>query len=358
MPIQARQVQSNKLEIIQILRAFAALLVVVDHSLLTLIDRVSLDVWFREFAVAAGGFGVSLFFAISGFIMVYTTYDKPRGAIAGWRFMLNRILRVVPLYWLCSTIYLLKCLVEGKSFTMTEILKSYLFVPYLNPDGKFQPFYGLGWTLNYEMFFYLFFAATIMFSSRVASSLVFCAAFGLLFVFTDFAARQGVELPDPVVFWGLPIILYFVFGVLIGLAYYKWPSTQRLAVSSVSVIVILGAAFLALMTTAVASGLVEEVVAPVLIAILMIVAVFGRVSNPEQRFWSAASKIGDASFSIYLTHSFILGPVGRAWGLIGLDARHWLLFCVACAILSIIVGLAMYKYVERPLGARLKKTFL
>lgn len=244
MPIQARHTQSNKLEIIQILRAFAALLVVVDHSLLTLIDRVSLESSFRVFAVAAGGFGVSLFFAISGFIMVYTTYEKPRGMLAGWHFMLNRILRIVPLYWLCSTIYLLKCLAEGKSFTANEIVKSYLFVPYLNADGKFQPFYGLGWTLNYEMFFYLFFAATIIFSARVTSSLIFCAAFGALFVFTEFSAYRGVELPDPIVFWGMPIILYFVFGVLIGLAYHKLPTLRRLRVSSLHITAILGAAFL------------------------------------------------------------------------------------------------------------------
>ena len=36
--------------------------------------------------------------------------------------------------------------------------RSFLFYPYLRPDGLVSPVHALGWTLNYEMFFYVLFA--------------------------------------------------------------------------------------------------------------------------------------------------------------------------------------------------------
>ncbi len=97
---------------------------------------------------------------ISGFIMWTTTEDQNRGPGAFW---LARIVRIVPLYWMFTTAYVMAALLTPASFFIVKlepahILKSYLFIPATHPNlGLVAPVYTLGWTLNYEMFFYLLF---------------------------------------------------------------------------------------------------------------------------------------------------------------------------------------------------------
>ena len=88
----------RKLTNIQFLRAFAALNVVLFHILSTAhtygYKPISL-----EFLAGWGACGVDLFFVISGFIMVYIQSVKERSPT---EFIVERILRVCPTYWLLT----------------------------------------------------------------------------------------------------------------------------------------------------------------------------------------------------------------------------------------------------------------
>src|SRR3712207_3507791 len=66
---------------------------------------VHLDVQLRRHGLGAidsgwGATGVDIFFVISGFIM-WVTSARRRG-LTGAQFMKNRIVRIVPLYWMIS----------------------------------------------------------------------------------------------------------------------------------------------------------------------------------------------------------------------------------------------------------------
>ena len=89
------------------------------------------------------------------------------------------------------------------------VIASYLFIPVMRADGLVQPVYSLGWTLNYEMFFYVLFAAVIVLPIRSAmvSLLALLAALALLGTF---------RLPPTLAFWTDPIILEFAFGAALG----------------------------------------------------------------------------------------------------------------------------------------------
>ena len=133
---------------VQVLRAFAALLVIFVH-LDQLLSRLGVPLF--------GGAGIDIFFVISGFIMVYTTMDRE---ITPWSFMADRIARIVPAYWAATLgVFFLALvapsLLQTSHMQWDELFKSLVFVPFRKATGLVQPVLFVGWTLNYEMFFYL-----------------------------------------------------------------------------------------------------------------------------------------------------------------------------------------------------------
>src|SRR5258708_35165385 len=93
-------------------------------------------------------------------------------------------------------------------------LASFLFIPYPRPSGVVDPLYGVGWTLNYEMFFYAVFAIALVARREIAVAAV--AATLVVFVLAN-QCLGGLRLP--LSYWADPIILEFVFGILVALGY-------------------------------------------------------------------------------------------------------------------------------------------
>ncbi|RYG23519.1 MAG: acyltransferase, partial [Burkholderiales bacterium] len=142
----------TKLYSVQYLRAAAALLVVVAHAFSY---QMGLG---NPLVVEAGEVGVTLFFAISGFIMVHVTGP---GSFSAGDFLVRRIVRIVPLYWLftalaASLAVLAPALFKTTVFTWPHFIQSLLFIAHEAPNrGGTSPLLSLGWTLNYEAFFYV-----------------------------------------------------------------------------------------------------------------------------------------------------------------------------------------------------------
>jgi Acyltransferase family len=96
---QSTRYESSPLVSIQALRAIAALLVFWGHA----INAVHLKIE-ADFPHLYGPFGVDLFFVISGFVMVYSSerlFGQPGAPIT---FFVRRLARIVPLYWLATTV--------------------------------------------------------------------------------------------------------------------------------------------------------------------------------------------------------------------------------------------------------------
>ncbi|WP_181878017.1 acyltransferase family protein [Janthinobacterium lividum] len=126
-----------------------------------------------DWLFAPGAAGVDLFFIISGFIMVYTTRDNDGSFQYFYSYMVKRISRIVPVYMVLTLIYwtamLIASDVVGSEFGygLKDVIKSLLFYP-LNVVSGEPPNLGAavlypGWTLNYEMYFYLVFGASLLF---------------------------------------------------------------------------------------------------------------------------------------------------------------------------------------------------
>ena len=208
-----------KLPNIQILRACAALMIVVFHCGIETGRLSALVGGHKLFDEGPWGSGVPLFFAISGFIMVVTSARAFGSLSAAIDFMRRRLIRIVPLYWLVTTFALVGILVvpslsKAPPGDPLYIVASYLFWPYVRLTGDIRPLATPGWTLNLEMLFYVVFAVSLLFRRRAACRC--CSLRSACLV----AARVGGLLPGVALnFWGDPIVLGFLFGAAVGIAY-------------------------------------------------------------------------------------------------------------------------------------------
>jgi peptidoglycan/LPS O-acetylase OafA/YrhL len=140
-----------KLLNVQGLRAYGALAVAFYHTGFTLGHGRSI-----------GSFGVGIFFVISGFIMAMICHTNPE------HFLARRVARIVPLYWLLTLVIFFIASVAPRMLGAATanpvfLVKSLLFIPYFHHDAFF-PILFLGWSLNYEIHFYVLIAAALLIS--------------------------------------------------------------------------------------------------------------------------------------------------------------------------------------------------
>ena len=301
---------------IQSLRAFAALIVVIGHAQTeALVAAAKQGSGFAPLSLLPWGAGVDLFFVISGFIMVVASgrlFATPGGA---GTFATRRLKRIVPLYWLFTTLYVLIQFATHKPVDGGSLAASYLFWPHdTYGDGVLRPIFALGWTLNYEMFFYALFSLAVLLPCRRAVALVA----SLLVV--GVAVGRVVPLPTgPLAFWTQPIVLEFALGMGLGLA---WREGVRLGGGPRVVLALAGLLCLGYDTMG-SSHQASTWITPTDLwrlagwglpaAALLASAALAR--KPATSGLLGTVALGDASYALYLVHPFIVGTMVR-----GLDA--------------------------------------
>jgi exopolysaccharide production protein ExoZ len=342
---------------IQILRALAALAVVLVHVLqdAQLIAGPSAAAFFPAGLPLAAG--VDLFFVISGFVMVVSSMRLFGQPGAAWTFMVRRIARIVPLYWALTALFLVVLAVTPQALNsapppLSDIARSFLFIPYLKEaDGLMQPVYKLGWTLNFEMMFYVVFAVFVALPAVRAVAAVSALMIALV------AAHLLLQPPPGLLHvWTAPIIIEFVIGMWIGLAFARGVRLPRLAGIA---LMALGVTLLGLTSAQDADmfGAARLLNWGVPAALIIAGGALGMADARAEGFVGQGfARLGDASYALYLAHPFLLRGsrqlVEKA-GFAGLSGA--LLFTVAAVAASVIAALAIYRWFEKPLTARLQQ---
>jgi peptidoglycan/LPS O-acetylase OafA/YrhL len=199
-----------RLDLVQALRGLAAFGVLTHHI------AFGIDTFFGDgFTPPGAGLGwagVDLFFVLSGFIMVWTTRRSGHGLRPAAAFWSRRVLRVYPPYWAALALaFVLTLLVPPSADHMGEAgwLKSIALWP-----ASAQPFLGPGWTLIYELWFYLGFGFLMLAPRRFLPFLLAGWAFAVVVA----ALRFGVET-GPVLHVVInPLTLNFLMGAGVALA--------------------------------------------------------------------------------------------------------------------------------------------
>jgi exopolysaccharide production protein ExoZ len=296
--------------------------------------------------------GVDVFFVISGLIMVHASQNLFGRWGAGRLFLRRRLARIVPLYWLVTTLYLGVALLAPRLLNSGDtrpafVIASYLFWPAARQDGLAQPLYSLGWTLNYELLFYALFAAGIGLSMRAA-----VAAVATVLVLVVVLGRT-VPLPLPWSFWSEPIVLEFALGMGLGLARsrgLRLPTLLRLILAAAG-----------LLWLAFWPGLVPGRLGSYGLPALLIVAAaaLGRDrERPEGFLARVAARIGDASYALYLVHPFVIRGLATLVSATGVAPLLGSWGFVALALLAAAaLALATFRYIEQPLVRMARRRF-
>ena len=355
-----KNVPDGKYYGVQVLRALAALAVVAVHST----DYLQLKNGSVPQALRwiHGQAGVDIFFVISGFVMTISSERLLAKAHPTRIFLWRRILRIIPLYWLLTTVKLVAISARPSLSihaypSAWNIVSSYLFVPSLNPVGDVRPLIPLGWTLNFEMMFYVLFAIGMWVASRrrqglkmvvgfLVPAICLLAAVGLL--------RSGRW---PVwTSWADPIVLEFLMGV--GVA--RLAMRARLPGWGVAIALqVLGCAGVILFVP-------NMVLRPVMWGVPAAAIVLGTVAL--ERYWRHRLPkwlllLGNASYSIYLIQEFVFPVLHAGVERLGGTRIHTrpletgIVMMIVSMIVTAAVGVAVYLWVERRMTEFFKSKF-
>jgi exopolysaccharide production protein ExoZ len=329
---------------IQYLRAIAALSVLVTHTLQWPLHELNM------YLLKTGRMGVEIFFVISGFIITTIAGD---GRFNPRVFLARRAHRIVPTYWSATLLITVLAIALPSQFrttvpTIEGFLKSLLFIPSLEPKA---PLLLLGWTLNFEVFFYLVFASLFFLTSGVRT-IVLLGFFALLVGIGQFAT--GLTHVEAI--YTSPSLIGFCLGTILAQAYrLGWVAWlgEHLPRALVAAPFCLLLAFYVIDWDSADSIPLWKHVLMSFCALSIGLLALHRETQNQVAHLKPLHYLGDASYSIYLFHIFAVAGI---WAVAKrlFDVQQPLIYVMGAAIAmlaGLVFGLLCHHYIERPMLA-------
>ncbi len=327
---------------IQYFRAFAAFSVVLLHAW-TRVCGTACNVSYLNFDLLSR-FGVELFFVISGIVMWVTTTGR---TVYPNEFLVRRIFRIVPLYYLitfivAATAFVAPSVLNTAKLDFHHFTYSLMFMPAEHPtSGKLWPLVVPGWSLNYEMFFYMLFSFSLMLPERYRAA-------ALCSTITALCIAGFVLSGDPVYFkfYTHPIMMDFVAGILVGLAI----TSSALPTASGAWAKIVAGVITSLAAWLVSSRLTDISALFSVPAALIVWGVMEleKVGNLPKIAW--LRWFGDISYSFYLVQMITLSAVAYFWKHFGIESHGVanLAYVGVALATTLVVSVLSYRYIELP----------
>ena len=337
---------------IRALRGIAAIAIVFFHTWEMLITYTEGKGFFHHFDKVwqHGAAGVDLFFIISGFIIVHSTRGKFNSLKNGRIFLQKRAIRILPLYWIYSTIFLLLVLypdtLKRTLFSLQYTIFSFLLIPTVNPaNGLDLPLLPQGWTLSYELYFYLIFALLLSQKERLLLPWI-------TFVFvSSVCVGFFIDSENPLVTVLVnPLLLEFVMGCYLAYFIRSTSMKNRLCYG----MLFIGCVCMVL------TGIFQPPINYRLISygipcFFFMAGLVYLEKNQPVRFPHILLKLGDSSYSLYLSHIFVILVIST---LLKTQTLPWFFnndgIVLITVIICLIVGHISYIIFERKLFTRIR----
>ncbi|MGE0313668.1 MAG: acyltransferase family protein [Lautropia sp.] len=344
-----------RVDAIQWLRGMAAMLVVFDHAALLALENAPQagGAWRLQWFNLAwlGGIGVDVFFVISGFVMALSA-TRFTGPIGAAHFLLQRYNRIAPLYYLLSAVLLADMLRAAVHIDVNEVVNTFTFIPLLDVGAYSWPIHYLGWTLAFEFVFYVLVASLIARSGGLSHRWLLALLVALPFV--------GIAWPGTWLPWRMltsPMMWEFALGVAIFLGWRAGVFTRHRRAGQAGFVIAVLAATLPAMTDwpiveRAAGGYWSRDGATIRFlcwgvpAALVVAAGFTLAPDAPGIARPALRLLGDMSYSLYLSHLFVVRLMLEAIQRFGLDP---MLAMVAVVVVSPFVAWVVYRLLEQPL---------
>lgn len=347
----------KKIENVQALRGFSTLLVVIYHVAETEKRFAYSDLIFPG-VVKLCAAGVDIFFIISGFVIVTVAQGRFQSVTSVLKFLYNRATRVYSLYWFYTGVVMVFFLLPPEMFSRShqdvDVLRSFFLLPQAN-----LPLLVVAWTIVHEIYFYIVFAAMMTFAEKRLLRLLFCWALCVLVggvVSRYVPCMAGSEWMKIIVH---PVTMEFIAGCLIARMVYGGIRAHG------GLLFVIGVALLfvnhIVMQPDMAMDRWDHLFFYGLPSILVVYGAVVMEINSSILLPRIFRILGDASYSIYLTHYIVLPVLGRLWYMVMerccLDNEGYLdniLAVVTMIAASVVFGIVSFRFIESPMmmGAR------
>lgn len=293
-----------------------------------------------------GAWGVDIFFIISGFIISYTANNNKKD------FFVKRLIRIVPIYWAVTLSVFLIALtypsyLNNTTADVTHLLKSLFFIPFDKNGLGIYPVLYVGWTLNYEMLFYLVFAVSLAINDKFFTQITLIVI-TLLFVIGKINSESGIYFK----FLSNSIILEFCLGILL---WYIWNYyLQSKGAVQRSIVLIMLAGF---MISVYFSYRIDDRFMSYGIASFFFVG-FVLFSMFSVRIPKMLVLMGDSSYSLYLLHTYPILFAGKILNIFQTSGMVLWLSSLATVLACIMLSILSYKYFEVPVTGYLRKVLI
>lgn len=283
----------KKVYSVQLLRFLLAMFVVISHA-----GQQIIDVYYypkaRHFLpgpkLSLAELAVTSFIVVSGFVM-YFSIQKPN--VTTKKFLLNRFIRIYPLYFLFTLIYFIiyswnNFFLKGPQLNIQNLFNSFFFV-------SKSPTLGMGWSLNLEVYFYIVCGIALLFGARKSVKILFVAMTALFaiemwvypFMISSHVYVKAAESSYRV------ILIYFLLGMIIAYLYER----KLLFHQVIHLILIILGIYIGYIT------MNQYDIWPTLYIIPSFLIVYGTVGiTIPEKYQKRCSDLGDLSYAIYLTH--------------------------------------------------------
>lgn len=293
-----------------------------------------------------GHYGVDLFFVVSGIVIYLASARKRKSAV---RFLAERLMRVAVPYYVALTIIVFDIKLFGTTYSGGPVdplgfISDVLFQFRTGINGVFVlPIYPVGWTLNYEMFFYALFAVAIGINYRYRA--LFCAIVILTLSATQIVLREQTG------FWYMQqtkTAVEFTYGLGLAWIYLRLDPLRRkrraAALLALGLFTVAGAGFaLAPEVSAYSGHRFLSVGVPAAAALAACLILERAALVPKVRILSA---MGGASYSLYLVHLLVINKVALVTDQWSPDGK---IGAVAVMIgVSLIIAWIFHIWIERP----------
>lgn len=345
----ARAPRDGRIAVIQLLRAVAAGTVALSHLAFAFADYLGagLGVTPSDWASQAA---VMLFFVISGYVMVISTGGEFGRAGARRRFWLRRTIRIIPPYWLATGLLVLVYLtIMPQPVDPAALARSLVLLPFFNAAADFRPvpILWVGWTLFFEMVFYLVFGAFLSLARDRA-----LAATSVTLVALVLAGHFMPSDIAPLVALTRPVMLVFIAGMALA-AWRTRGGELRPVLRGLAAAGALASALLVPLPGQGESLGFDYLASYALPAVLFALACLGGpLALPRWRWIDAG---GEMSYALYLLHV----PLAWIWlwfwpRLPFFDAGPWD-YLVTAVVVSLAASWLFFVWIERPMTLALNR---
>ncbi|MCH9813298.1 MAG: acyltransferase [Epsilonproteobacteria bacterium] len=335
---------------IQYLRAIAAFFVLLSH-----ISEKNMEMFsdsFLSFWYEGGAFGVDIFFIVSGFIMTYTTQHMHQKKGAFTLFIKKRIIRIIPLYWFFTFIALTIYIVMPEKVNSSENVETVLLQSFFLLPVQANEVYllNVGWTLRSEFIFYFIFSLGLLFSKSRGLILV---SF-ILTLLLIFSSLLDMHTFHPYVSNFVHNLFFeFCLGILL---FYITQKMKSISIPVSLLVIVIGFTLFYLIHADIIELTGLRGLDSGLSAFLIC---FGFVSLEKMLLKKPITlfvALGDASYSTYLLHPFILS----AFMIIQHKIPFHLMLgewgsTILYVLSSLFFGYVCFKFIERKLIYFFKK---